>query len=172
MAQGAHAGGGWAERVEALARLVPGLGRYQDREGLRDTDKQVRTHLADQLAALGRILEEAQALLAEGKRLERLPALDRLGRRLATLTDQIRFASYGFAGVFDLRKIRETELSALHRFDLGLLEAVPRLRESLQAVADVAELEAGFPEAVAAACAALEAFRQTLEERERLARGL
>ena len=162
---------GWAERLERLARVVPGVGRYQDREGLRETDKQVRVHLADLLGELNRIVEGAERRLTEVGRLDRLPALARVARRLSTLADRIRYASYGFTGVFNLHKIRETELAALHRFDLDLLEAVPRLRERLMALADAAD-EAGFPQTLHAAEAALHEFEQRLTDREKVARSL
>src|SRR5574341_2554119 len=101
----------WAERLERLTHCIPGVGRYQDREGLRETDKQVRTHLADRLTDLARIAEGAERRLTDARRLDRLPPLDRVVRLLNTLADTIRFASYDFAGVFDLHKIRETELA-------------------------------------------------------------
>ncbi len=163
---------GWAESLERLARLVPGLGRYQDREGLRETDKQIRTYLAELIAELGRIVEGAERRLTEAGRLERLPALDRVVRLIGTLADRIRHASYGFAGVFDLHKIRESELTALHRFDLNLLEAVPPLRTLIQALADAAADDATFPRALQAVETAIQEFEQTLVERDRLARGL
>lgn len=169
---GPGGGSGWAERLERLARLVPGVGGYQDREGLRETDKRVRTHLADQMAELSRIVEGAQRRLTEAGSLDRLPALDRVARLVKTLADRIRFASYGFAGVFDLHKIREAELAALHRFDLSLAEAVPRLRQRVQALADATTAEAAFPQALQAAEAALGEFEGALSEREALARGL
>ncbi len=163
---------GWAEGLERLARLIPGVGRYQDREGLRETDKRVRVHLADHMADLGRMVEGAARRLTEARRLNRLPALDRVARLLSTLADRTRFASYGFAGVFDLHKIRERELAALHRFDLGLVEAVPRLREPVQALVKAAEDEAAFPQALTAVEAALQEFERTVAERDRVARGL
>lgn len=163
---------GWAEGLERLARLIPGVGRYQDREGLRETDKQIRSHLADQLVELGRTVEAAERRLTEARRLDRLPALDRVARLLHTLADRTRFAGYGFAGVFDLHKIREQELAAMHRFDLGLTETVLRLREPVQALADTASEEAAFPQALRAAETALEGFERTLAERDRLARAL
>jgi len=163
---------GWAERMEALARAVPGLRGYQDREGLREADKQVRTHLAEQLAALGRVLEQVSRALADARRLERLPAIDRLARLLATLADRIRYASYGFAGVFDLHKIRGPELAALHEFDLRLVETLARLRGPVQALADAATDDARLGTAIAAADEALRGVEGTLAERDALARGL
>ena len=169
---GQGAAGGWAERLERLARIIPGIGVYQDREGLREMDKRVRTRLGDLLARLARELEPAQRLLAEGGRLDRLPALDRIGRRASTLADRVRFASYGFAGVFDLHKIRERELVSLHDFDLKLLEEIQRLQSRVRALAEAAAQEGGFPQALQVAEEGLRSFEDTLDERDRLARGL
>lgn len=163
---------GWAEELERLARLIPGVGRYQDREGLRETDKRVRVHLADLLAEFSRMVGGSERRLTEAKRLDRLPALDRVARLLNTLADRIRFASYGFAGVFDIHKIRERELAAMHRFDLGLLEAVSRLREPVRALAEKATDDAAFPQALQAVETELQEFERTLGERDRLLRGL
>lgn len=162
--------GGWADRVERLIGLIPGLGRYQDREGLRETDQRLRVSLADRLVESMRLLEPAERRLVEARRLERLTDLDRVRRRLATAADRLRFASYGFAGVFDLHKIRETELAELHRFDLALLERLEPLRERLGRLA-AAEGEA-FAEALGAAERGVEEFAGLLDERDRLARGL
>lgn len=163
---------GWAEGLERLARLIPGIGRYQDREGLRETDKKVRVHLADLLAELTRTVEGAERRLTEANRLERLPGIDRVARLLNTLADRIRYASYGFAGVFDLHKIRERELAAMHRFDVGLVEAIAGLRAPIQALADRATEDADFSGALQTAEKALREFENTLGERDQLARGL
>lgn len=162
----------WAERLERLARLVPGVGRYQDREGLRETDEQVRVHLAGRLTDLTRIIQEAERRLTEAGRLDRLPTLDRVARRLSTLADQVRHTRYGFAGVFDLHKIREAELAALHRFDLVLLEAVSGLRQPLQALADAVSDDTAFPQALDAADAVLQDFEHRVADRDRVARSL
>lgn len=163
---------GWADRLERVARLVPGIGRYQDREGLRETDKQVRLHLAETLVAAGRTLERAQERLVEARRLDRLTALDRVAKRLSTAADRIRTASYGFSGVFDLQKIRESELARLHGSDVRLLEQVPPLQTRLQEAAAAATADTGFAEAVAAAEAILDDFARALDEREHVARRL
>ena len=163
---------GWAERLERLARIIPGIGAYQDREGLREMDKRFRTHLSDLLARLARELEPAQRLLTDGGRLDRLPALDRIGRLASTLADRLRFASYGFAGVFDLHKIREPELMSLHDFDLKLLEEIPRLQSRVRALTEAVAQEGGFSQALQAAEEGLRGFEGTMEERDKLGRGL
>lgn len=163
---------GWADRLEQLVRLVPGLGRYQDREGLRDADKRVRTYVAELLAKLGRGLEPAQRRLTDERRLDRVAALDGLGRTVITLADRVRFASYGFGGVFAVHKFREAELAALHGFDVRLVEEIPRLQTLLKSVVEATGRENGFAEAVRAAENGLRHMEETLEERDRLARGL
>jgi hypothetical protein len=163
---------GWAERVERLAGLVPGVAQYQDREGLRETDKQVRVYVGELLVSVGRDLEPAEQRLADGGKLDRLPALDRIGRRVGTLADRVRLASYGFAGVFALHKIREKELASLHDFDARLVEAIPGLQAAVRGVAEKADQDMGFAEAVRRAEEALQRVEQTLEERDRLAHGL
>ncbi len=158
---------GWSDHLERLARIIPGLGRYQDREGLRETDKRVRTHLADRLDDTRRVLGESQRRVAEGRNLDRVPAMERIGRRLGTLADRIRYASYGFAGVFDLQKVRETELLSLHRLDVALADAAPVLQERIRGLA--AAGESGFPEALLATEEALNQFEEKLDRRERAA---
>jgi hypothetical protein len=164
--------GGWAERVDRLIRRIPGLGRYQDREGLRDADKRIRTYLAELLADLGREIEAAERRLAEATRLDRLASLDRIGRQVATLADRIRFASYGFTGVFGQPAIRERELAELHGFDLRLLEEIPRLQSQVRIVTEATGPDQGFSEALQGAETAVRQFERTVDERNRLARGL
>lgn len=162
---------GWAERVERLARIIPGVGAYQDREGLRDTDKRVRMYVADLLAQAARDLEPVQRSLADGGRLDRLPVLDRLCRLLATLVDRIRFARYGFSGVFAEQKIRAKELQDFHDFDLRLVQEIPGLRRHVQAVGRTADAEE-FARLVRTAEESIGGFESLLEERDKLARGL
>ncbi len=163
---------GWADRLERVARLIPGIGRYQDREGLREVDKQVRIYLAEQLSTLGRMLERVEQRLTEAKRLDRLAGVDGLLRLLTTASDRIRTASYGFSGVFDLHKIRESELAALHAYDVRLLEGLSPLKERFEALADAAAADSGFSEALDAARTALDALGAALSERDHVARRL
>jgi hypothetical protein len=47
--------------------------------------------------------------------------------QLKTFTDRIRFASYGYAGLFAAVKIQEEELKQIYDFDAALIEYVERL---------------------------------------------
>ncbi len=163
---------GWAQRLQRLAHWVPGLGPYQDREGLREADQQIRQSLAGRIGELARELEGAVRSVTQAGRLERAPELDRVGRLFLTQADRIRHAAYGFTGVFDGRKVRTAGLAALHEFDLRLFDALPGLQERVRALVEAAERTAWFPQAIQAAEDAVREFERTVDGRDQAAREL
>jgi alpha-ketoglutarate-dependent taurine dioxygenase len=74
--------------------------------------------------------------------------------------------------VFAAHKIREAELAALHAFDVRLVEEIPRLQILLKTVAEATGRDNGFADAVRAAEDGLRRLEETLDDRDRLARGL
>ena len=60
--------------------------------------------------------------MSQKGQLGQLAELDRLSSRMQQMADTIRYASYGYAGIFDLEKIREEELNRLYTFDLSLMD--------------------------------------------------
>ena len=54
--------------------------------------------------------------------------LDHLSSQIQQMADTIRYASYGYGGIFDLEKIRDEEIHRLCSFDLSLKEDVEKLR--------------------------------------------
>lgn len=133
-----------AERVERLARLVPGIGSYQDKETRRDADKRLRLTLADRLDAARKTVETVIAKLQAENHFDPLARLGRLERKLYQAADSIRFASYGYSGVFDAIKIDEDKLDQLYAFDIALAESVSAVQETAE------NLKASSPEAMGA----------------------
>jgi len=119
-----------AERLERLARLVPGIGSYQDKEGLRDTDKKLRVTLAERLDGTRKAVEDVIAALQGGGHFDHLDRLGRLERKLHQAADSIRFAGYGYSGVFDAVKIDEAKLERLYAFDIALAESVSAVQDA------------------------------------------
>jgi ribosomal protein L19 len=122
--------------LEKLTDFIPGWNGYQKRKTRRKADKVLRQTLAEKLADQVRRLEVAQKeMIAQG----RLDLVDDLGSavtQLQTFIDRIRFASYGYAGVFDAVKIQEPELERLYNFDAALVEYVDRLAEASATLRD------------------------------------
>src|SRR5574341_1590578 len=106
-----------AEKLERLARWVPGIAGYQDRESARETDKTLRVQLAGELADARSAVEAVKRTLVEAKRLEGLASLDRLSAKLQKIENLVRYASRGYRGWFDEYKVtdrKSTRLNSSH----------------------------------------------------------
>lgn len=144
--------------LERLADALPGLGGYRAREDRRTTDKRLREYLASRLDRVRDRLETAKLALTNAGQLGALNDLGHLSRRLQTAADSIRFAAYGYTGLFDQVKIGEPELEALYAHDLKILQAV----ESLESLA------ADGPSLARSASGAVESLENLIQERKNL----
>jgi hypothetical protein len=89
-----------AEVFKGVARIFPGIPSYQERAGLRAQDKVIREQLAARITEQVGNLHQIMAELSNRAALKPLANLDELSRKLMRLSDTIRFASYGYAGLF------------------------------------------------------------------------
>jgi hypothetical protein len=113
--------------LERIADIIPGLSGYRAREDRRTTDKRLREYLA---ARLDRVRDQVESVKLQATNAGQLAVLNDLGllnRKLQGAADSVRFASYGFTGLFDQVKIGDKELDALYAHDLKILEAVEAL---------------------------------------------
>jgi hypothetical protein len=117
--------------IEQLSSKIPGYSGYVDRERRRDIDKLHREHVADRLRGLKAPLNDVMRELSNSGRLFEVGPLDAAIKKLDHLENRVRFASYGYAGFFDVVKIEETQLDAIYRFDLALVEQVDRIQAKL-----------------------------------------
>jgi hypothetical protein len=118
------------EQRNALQKVIdsiPGWGGYQKRQRRREADKLLRQMLADKLGEQRRRLDKAQKELLSHGRLDLMDDVESVVTQLKTFTDRIRFASYGYAGLFAAVKIGEEELKQIYDFDAALIEYVERL---------------------------------------------
>ena len=72
-----------------------------------------------------------RTLVNQGK-LDGLAELDRLSQKLFQSANQIRHASYGYAGIFDQVKIQENELDRIYDHDLSMLSEVEAIEASVK----------------------------------------
>jgi hypothetical protein len=122
------------ERMGAIERLLtglPGIRGYVDKELRRDADKRLRELIAQELDVQKQALLEVQRMLLEGGGLLWLDNIDQAVQKLQILSDRIKTASYGYAGLFDPVKVREEALDALHRFDQAMAHRVVDLKMAI-----------------------------------------
>ena len=113
--------------LEKVIDFIPGWSGYQTRQKRRQADKLLRESLVTKLQEQRRRLDEAQKRLISHGRLDLVDDVESAVTQLKTFTDRLRFASYGYAGLFDAVKIRENELQQLYAFDAALVEYAKRL---------------------------------------------
>jgi hypothetical protein len=113
--------------LKSFARLFPGMPSYQEREGLRTQDKIIRERLAARIDEQVNHLQQIQSKLTNKAILQPLAHLDRQVRKIMRLADTIRFASYGYAGLFAGVKVDEQKLAQLYDYDLSLHREIEEL---------------------------------------------
>lgn len=111
-----------SDKMESWLDRIPGLRTYRDWEKRRETDKRLREHMAFRIgesrSQLGRISFDLQ----KTKILEPLDDLDRLSSYMQQMAQTIRYASYGYSGLFALDKIEAEDLDKLYTYDLSLMD--------------------------------------------------
>jgi hypothetical protein len=121
--------------IERLVSGLPGIRSYRDKELRREADYRLRQMIADTLEGQRQKLFETQRKLLKDGGLALLAEVDAVITRLQTLTDRIKSASYGYAGLFDAVKIKEEQLNALHRFDVALATQAGKIQNEAEALA-------------------------------------
>jgi len=148
MSSNTTAGRNWIER---LSSKIPGYSGYVDRERRRDIDKLHREHLANRLRGLKAPLTDLMRDLTNGGRLFEVGPVDSAIKKLDRLENRIRFASYGYAGFFDVVKIEQPQLDAIYQFDLALVELVDGIESRIASL----KSEKTSPDSLKAECAEL-----------------
>jgi hypothetical protein len=157
-----------AEKLERLARHLPGVAGYQDQESSRDTDKLVRTRLADELSRVARSLDESKRVLATRHHFAPLPELERLGSKVATLSNLILYAPRGYRGFLDLHKVTQQKLERLYAFDLELFDEVGKIDASAIAVEQSLESPRALRDSMDRLAAAIRVLEDVFAKRQHI----
>ena len=152
-------------KLEELVKNVPGYKGYKQKEVRREADKLLRVKVARGLDEQRRRLNGTAVAFTSAGRLGVLLALDRAMMRLQALADRIKTASYGYAGLFDAVKVRETELDALYNFDAALVESVDKVKALVDGIA-AAQKDEEVAQAANALLEALEDINTTFSRRQ------
>jgi hypothetical protein len=126
--------------LKTAARILPGIGSYQDREASREADKALRMELSailDQL--LGRT-EWLKTDLAKKGAIQHIQRVEDLARHLEKVSRMLAFAARGYAPVFSLKEVDEEALDRMYNYDKALTELVKEIEDAVVAMTEVQEI--------------------------------
>jgi len=112
---------------ERILAELPGFKGYKEKEMRRETDKLIRNHLYRKLSEARNDLKDVFQQLSDRRLHEVLTEMDRLIMRFDRVAEKINHASYGYAGFFNILKIRERKLDEMIAFDSGLIDHVKEI---------------------------------------------
>lgn len=104
------------------ARIVPGIGSYQDRESLREGDKELRKRLCLHLEGHIQAIDRLKSSRAKKGEFRQLDELEGLSRQLEKVSRLLETASRGYAPLFSDVAVDEDVLRKLHEYDAGFWE--------------------------------------------------
>ncbi|RLB40232.1 MAG: hypothetical protein DRH12_10330 [Deltaproteobacteria bacterium] len=122
--------------VKKAARLIPGIGSYQDRESLRDADKTLRTEIARRLDELIGVLEWVKTDQLKKGGWKRIKDLDELEKDVETASKTIERAARGFGSMFDGPKVDEETLERVYEYDKGMWELVDPIDKAIRGLTE------------------------------------
>ena len=154
--------------LEKAIRLIPGYKGYKGKEERRDNDHLFRMHLVARMEKLIRVQNEAVSSLKGPAALSLVSDVDRVGKKLEKVIDEVRFADRGYRGWFDMHKVRETELGSLYAFDIALVEDIERLEEAFERLHQAGTDEAAFRGSVTEIVSLLDDMSEKMASRREL----
>ena len=117
---------------ERIAAALPGFRGYKEKELRRESDKLVRNNLYLKLSKGKDNVRSISQKIADKRYLDVLTDIDRLNAKMDRITEKVNHASYGYAGFYDIVKIKEENLDRMITFDNQLLDEVNALTASIE----------------------------------------
>lgn len=158
--------------LETLMRKIPGFSGYLSREQSRDADRLHREFLAKGTTALKAKVQDAQEELLRNGDMSQMSRLGDVGNRLDRLTERLRHASYGYAGLFAQNQVNEAELARVYEFDLSLVNHLQYAEEALTALNAAINARENVGARAGDLEKVLRDFDAKVDEREKLLKGV
>ena len=122
--------------LKKIARIIPGVGSYQDREDLREADKGLREEISRRLDELLGVLEWLKTDQAKKGGWKRLKPIDDLSRDIEKVSRLVERAERGYAPVFEGRTVTEETLAELFEYDKGLFVDLEEIETLIHKMTD------------------------------------
>jgi hypothetical protein len=117
---------------ERIAAALPGFRGYKEKELRRESDKLIRNNLTLKLTKDKESMRSISQKIADKRYMDVLTDVDRLNAKMDRITEKVNHASYGYAGFYDIVKIKEDSLDRMITFDNQLLDEVDALTAAIE----------------------------------------
>ncbi|MGE5575538.1 MAG: hypothetical protein ACM3UL_05325 [Ignavibacteria bacterium] len=117
---------------ERIAAALPGFRGYKEKELRRESDKLIRNNLYLKLSKDKDNIKSISQKIADKRYMDVLTDIDRLNAKMDRIAEKVNHASYGYAGFYDVVKIKEENLDRMITFDNQLLDEVNALTSSIE----------------------------------------
>jgi hypothetical protein len=162
-----HASGrGW---IETIARYIPGFSGYLEMGYRRESDRLLRSGLADRLQRAKQGLNDYTLMLTNAGQLDQLAACEQTRAKLDRLIGRLRGSVSGYSGFFDFVQVKEDDLDAVYEHDQKLVGQVDTLAEQIKNLSSATEQPGRLMSQLDKQITELE---QQIDQREDLLRGL
>lgn len=151
--------------IESFFAKLPGIKGYREKEIRRDADKQVRDNLARRLESRRRKLTALQGDLLAAGGLVWMDDVERVVGRLQLFIDRIKTASYGYAPLWGINRVKEDDLDRLVAFDQDLYAQLGPLDEAIGKLQQAVETNEGIKEALRSTGDLLAGLNETFNRR-------
>lgn len=121
---------------EKIELVIPGFRGYKEKELRRESDKLLRNQIYQKLSdAEAQAKDTYRALVNQGVN-NTWDDTDHLLARLDRISERINHSEYGYAGFFDITKVKEPDLDRMMNYDMQLLQMSDSVETAIQALKD------------------------------------
>ena len=116
--------------------LIPGFHGYKEKELRRESDKLLRNQIYQKLSsAESQAKDTYRSLVNQGVN-DTWDDTDHLMARLDRVVERVNHSEYGYAGFFDVTKVREPDLDRMMDYDMQLLTMTDTVTSAVQGMKD------------------------------------
>src|SRR5881628_4136095 len=124
---------------EKIELAIPGFHGYKEKEMRRESDKLIRNQIYQKLSdAEAQAKDIYRALVNQGAN-DTWDDTDHLLARLDRIMERINHSEYGYAGFFDVTKVKEPDLDRMMDYDMQLLQMTDTVTTAIQGLKDTVD---------------------------------
>jgi hypothetical protein len=121
---------------EKIMLLIPGFHGYKEKEIRRESDKLLRNQIYQKLSSAESQAKDTYRSLVNQGINDTWDDTDHLMARLDRVVERINHSEYGYAGFFDVTKVKEPDLDRMMDYDYQLLQMTDSVTTAIQGLKD------------------------------------